>query len=71
MQVQNEMKVKKMQHLPRDLSEIVHELKGHIPMTPNMNSHLADWDGLEFALYSMNMQCLESNVKNQIFSGIE
>ncbi len=71
MQVQNKMKVKKMQHLPRDLSEIVQELKGHIPMTPNMNSHLAHWDALKFALYCMNMECLESNVKNQKFFGIE
>jgi hypothetical protein len=65
------MKVKKMQHLLRDLSEIVQELKGHIHMTPNMNSHLAHSDALEFALYSMNMECLESNVKIQIFFGIE
>jgi hypothetical protein len=36
-----------------------------------MNSHLAHWDVLEFALYSMNMERLESNVKNQIFFGIE
>jgi hypothetical protein len=71
MQVQNKMKVKKMQHLPRDLSEIVQELKGHIHMTPNINSHLAHWDVLEFVLYSMNMECLESNMKNQIFFGIE
>jgi hypothetical protein len=66
MQDQNKMKVKKMQHLLKDLSEIVQELKGHIPMTLNMNSHLTHWDVLEFALYSMNMECLESNVKNGI-----
>jgi hypothetical protein len=60
-----------MQHLPRNLSEIVQESKGHIPMTSNMNSHLAHWDVLEFALYSMNMECLESNADNQIFFGIE
>jgi hypothetical protein len=60
-----------MQHLLRDLSEIIQELKGHIPMTPNMNSHLAHWDVLEFALYSMNMEYLKSNAKNQIFFGIE
>ncbi len=65
------MKIKKMQHLLRDLNEIIQELEGHIPMIPNMNSHLAHWDALEFALSSMNMECLESNVKNQIFFGIE